>query len=97
MQKRWDGQSNCSGVAKNTPDGMKRGYTPCSLIAAILGTVNDSYNAVFVQGRCYSGRDVLWKRGGELPTASAVVGDVFDVVKEAFFIICCGKDRMYLL
>ena len=36
MQKRWDGQSNCWAWQKIHRMVLKRGYTPCSLIAAIL-------------------------------------------------------------
>ena len=46
-----------------------------------LASVNDSYNAVFVRGDAV-GDTMFYGRGaGELPTASAVVGDVFDVAK----------------
>ena len=41
-----------------------------------LATVNDAFNAVFVEGDAI-GTSMLYGRGaGELPTASAVVGDV---------------------
>jgi homoserine dehydrogenase len=46
-----------------------------------LATVNDSYNAVFVRGDAVDDAMFLGRGAGELPTASAVMGDVFDVVR----------------
>ncbi|GBR75324.1 homoserine dehydrogenase [Candidatus Termititenax persephonae] len=44
-----------------------------------LATVNDSFNAVFVEGDCV-GETMFYGRGaGELPTASAVIGDIVDL------------------
>jgi homoserine dehydrogenase len=44
-----------------------------------LSAVNDSFNAVFVQGD-HLGDSMFYGRGaGELPTASAIVGDVIDL------------------
>lgn len=44
-----------------------------------LAAVNDSFNAVFVQGD-HLGDSMFYGRGaGELPTASAIVGDVIDL------------------
>lgn len=47
----------------------------------ILASVSDVFNAVLLEGDAV-GRILLYGRGaGELPTASAVVGDVVDVVR----------------
>ncbi|MFR8548469.1 MAG: homoserine dehydrogenase [Lachnospiraceae bacterium] len=46
-----------------------------------LASVNDSYNAVFVRGDAVEDAMFLGRGAGELPTASAVAGDVFDVVR----------------
>ena len=46
-----------------------------------LASVNDSYNAVFVRGDAVDDAMFLGRGAGELPTASAVVGDVFDVAR----------------
>lgn len=46
-----------------------------------LATVNDSYNAVFVRGDAVQDAMFLGRGAGALPTASAVVGDVFDVAR----------------
>ena len=46
-----------------------------------LASVNDSFNAVFVRGDAV-GEAMFFGRGaGELPTASAVVGDIIDVAR----------------
>lgn len=45
-----------------------------------LAAVNDAFNAVFVEGDCV-GETMFYGRGaGSLPTASAVVGDIIDIV-----------------
>lgn len=55
-----------------------------------LASVNDSYNAVFVHGDAV-GDTMFYGRGaGELPTASAVAGDVFEVVRN-MKADCCGR------
>ncbi|MCC8137508.1 MAG: homoserine dehydrogenase [Clostridiales bacterium] len=46
-----------------------------------LAAVNDSYNAVFVRGDAVEDAMFQGRGAGELPTASAVVGDVFDVAR----------------
>lgn len=46
-----------------------------------LASVNDSYNAVFVRGDAVDDAMFLGRGAGELPTASAVAGDVFDVAR----------------
>jgi homoserine dehydrogenase len=44
-----------------------------------LGAVNDSFNAVFASGN-YVGEVMFYGRGaGQLPTASAIVGDIIDL------------------
>lgn len=46
-----------------------------------LASVNDSYNAVFVRGDAVDDAMFQGRGAGELPTASAVAGDVFDVAR----------------
>lgn len=41
-----------------------------------LASVNDSYNAVFVNGDAVENAMFYGRGAGELPTASAVVGDL---------------------
>ena len=45
-----------------------------------LATVNDSYNAVFVNGDAVENAMFYGRGAGEFPTASAVVGDLFEIV-----------------
>ena len=70
------------GVAKDTPEGIEARVHPMLIDSNHpLATVNDSYNAVFVHGDAV-GDTMFYGRGaGELPTASAVVGDIIDCVK----------------
>ena len=55
-----------------------------------LATVGDSFNAVLVHGDAV-GDTMFYGRGaGEMPTASAVVGDIFEIVRDLRF-DCCGR------
>ena len=79
------------GMAKNTEDGIEAYVCPMLIPAEHpLASVNDSYNAVFVHGDAV-GDTMFYGRGaGELPTASAVAGDVFEVVRN-MKADCCGR------
>ena len=55
-----------------------------------LASVQDSYNAVFVRGDAVQDTMFYGRGAGELPTASAVVGDVFDCVRN-ILADCCGR------
>lgn len=70
------------GVAKNTKEGIRVSVHPMLIDSRHpLASVNDSFNAVFIRGDAV-GETMLYGRGaGELPTASAIVGDVFDVAR----------------
>lgn len=70
------------GVAKNTPSGIEARVHPMLIpLSHPLATVNDSFNAIFVHGDA-AGEVMFYGKGaGELPTASAVVGDIIDVVR----------------
>lgn len=79
------------GVARNTPDGVEVRVHPMLIDSNHpLASVNDSYNAVFVQGDAVQDAMFYGRGAGELPTASAVVGDVFDVVRNILH-GCCGR------
>lgn len=79
------------GVAKNTEDGIEAYVCPMLIPSSHpLATVNDSYNAVFVHGDAVEDAMFFGRGAGELPTASAVVGDVFDIVRN-ILIGCCGR------
>ncbi len=69
-------------VARNTEDGIEVNVHPMLINRRHpLASVNDSFNAVFVKGDAV-GETMFYGRGaGELPTASAIVGDLFDTVK----------------
>lgn len=70
------------GVARNTEDGIEAYVCPMLIPSHHpLATVNDSYNAVFVHGDAVEDAMFFGRGAGELPTASAVVGDVFDIVR----------------
>ena len=55
-----------------------------------LYSVNDVFNAVFVHGDAVEDAMFFGRGAGELPTASAVVGDVFDIVRN-ILAGCCGR------
>ncbi len=55
-----------------------------------LATVNDSYNAVFLHGDAVENVMFFGRGAGSLPTASAVVGDVFDIARNILN-GCCGR------
>ena len=79
------------GVARCQEDGVEAYVCPMLIPAEHpLSSVNDSYNAVFVHGDAV-GDTMFYGRGaGELPTASAVVGDIFEVVRN-MKADCCGR------
>ena len=79
------------GVARNTEDGIEAYVCPMLIPSSHpLATVNDSYNAVFVHGDAVEDAMFFGRGAGELPTASAVVGDVFDIVRN-IQAGCCGR------
>lgn len=55
-----------------------------------LAAVNDSYNAVFVRGDAVDDAMFQGRGAGELPTASAVVGDIFEVARNMMH-DCCAR------
>ena len=79
------------GVARNTADGVEAYVCPMLIPSDHpLATVNDSYNAVFVHGDAVEDAMFFGRGAGELPTASAVVGDIFDIVRN-ILANCCGR------
>ena len=79
------------GIARNTSDGIEAGVYPMMIDKKHpLATVRDSFNAVFVHGDAV-GDTMFYGRGaGELPTASAVLGDVMDVARNIVW-NCTGR------
>ncbi|MCI7812661.1 MAG: homoserine dehydrogenase [Lachnospiraceae bacterium] len=70
------------GLAKNTPEGIEVRVHPMLIPSNhALASVRDSFNAVFVHGDAV-GDTMFYGRGaGEMPTGSAVVGDVIDIAR----------------
>ena len=79
------------GVARNTPEGIEVGVYPMIIDKNHpLATVRESFNAVFVHGDAV-GDTMFYGRGaGEMPTASAVVGDILDVARNMQY-GCMGR------
>lgn len=79
------------GVARNDEQGIETYVCPMLIPSDHpLSNVNDSYNAVFVHGDAVQDAMFFGRGAGELPTASAVVGDVFDIVRN-IMAGCCTR------
>lgn len=79
------------GVAKNTEDGIEVKVHPMLIDANHpLATVRNSFNAVFVHGDAMDDAMFMGRGAGEMPTASAVMGDVIDVMRNLVY-NCCGR------
>ena len=79
------------GLARNTDSGIEVRVQPMLVPQEHpLATVNDSYNAVFVKGDAVGDAMFYGRGAGEMPTASAIVGDVFDIVRNILF-HCTGR------
>ena len=79
------------GIARSTEDGIEAYVCPMLIPSSHpLATVNDSYNAVFVHGDAVEDAMFFGRGAGELPTASAVVGDIFDIVRN-IRANCCAR------
>ena len=79
------------GIARNTPEGIETAVYPMLLPQHHpLASVRDSFNAIFVHGDAVDDA-MFYRRGaGQLPTASAVMGDVIDVVRNLGY-HCTGR------
>ena len=80
------------GVAKNDPEnGITANVYPVMLPKNHpLASVNDVYNAIYVNGDAVGDAMFMGRGAGRLPTASAVCGDIIDTVRN----IChnaCGR------
>ncbi len=79
------------GVTRCADDGIEAYVNPMLIPSSHpLASVNDSYNAVFVHGDAVENAMFYGRGAGELPTASAVVGDVFDIARNIQF-DCCTR------
>ncbi len=79
------------GVARNTEEGIEVGVYPMMLSKDHpLASVRDAFNAVFVHGDAVDDVMFYGKGAGEFPTASAVMGDVIDVMRNLKY-HCTGR------
>lgn len=79
------------GITKKTDSGIEVKVHP-SLIEENhpLATVRDSFNAVFVHGEASDDAMFMGRGAGKMPTASAVLGDIIDVMRNIMH-GSCGK------
>lgn len=79
------------GVAHNKEDGIEVAVYPMMLPKNHpLASVRDSFNAVFVHGDALDDAMFYGRGAGELPTASAVMGDLIDIIRDIRF-SCTGR------
>ncbi len=78
-------------VAHNTERGIEVAVHPMLIAESHpLASVRDSFNAVFVHGDAVGDAMFYGRGAGEMPTASAVMGDVIDVVRDIQY-HCTGR------
>lgn len=78
-------------TARNSASGVEVRVTPMFIPSDHpLASVNDSFNAVFVHGDSLGDAMFYGRGAGELPTASAIMGDVIDVCRNMAF-NCSGR------
>ena len=81
--KEFDSVIKLLGVAKNTEEGIEVGVYPMMINKDHpLASVRDAFNAVFIHGDAVDDAMFYGRGAGEMPTASAVVGDVIDVARD---------------
>ena len=79
------------GVAHNREDGIEVAVYPMMLPKNHpLASVRDSFNAVFVHSDAADDTMFYGRGAGELPTASAIMGDVIDVIRDIQY-HCTGR------
>lgn len=79
------------GVTRCDEEGIEAYVCPMLISGEHpLASVNDSYNAVFLHGDAVENVMFYGRGAGSLPTASAVVGDVFDIARNIRY-NCCGR------
>ena len=73
-------------LARNTRGGIEARVHPMLIPAEHpLATVGGSYNAVYVHGDAVEDVMFYGRGAGEMPTASAVMGDVFSVARHTVY------------
>ena len=89
--KEFDSVIKLLGVARNAVDGIEVGVYPVMLSKDHpLASVRESFNAVFIHGDAVDDAMFYGRGAGEMPTASAVVGDVIDVARDLMY-NCTGR------
>ena len=89
--KEFDSVIKLLGVAKNTEEGIEVGVYPMMINKDHpLASVRDAFNAVFIHGDAVDDAMFYGRGAGEMPTASAVVGDVIDVARDLQY-NCTGR------
>lgn len=89
--KEFDKVIKLLGVAANTEEGIEVGVYPMMIDKDHpLSSVRESFNAVFVHGDAVDDAMFYGRGAGEMPTASAVVGDVIDVARDIRY-HCTGR------
>lgn len=79
------------GTAHNTEGGIEVAVYPMMITQEHpLASVRDSFNAVFVHGDAVDDVMFYGRGAGEFPTASAVMGDVIDVIRDIQY-HCTGR------
>ena len=89
--KEFDSVIKLLGIARNTGGGIEVGVYPVMLPEDHpLASVRESFNAVFIHGDAVDDAMFYGRGAGEMPTASAVVGDVIDVARNLEY-SCTGR------
>lgn len=89
--KEFDCVIKLLGVAHNTEQGIEVAVYPMLLDKDHpLASVRDSFNAVFVHGDAVDDAMFYGRGAGELPTASAIMGDVIDISRDLQY-NCTGR------
>lgn len=83
-------------IGKNNGNGIEVRVHPAFVKKSHpLASVNDSYNAVFITGDCVEDVMLYGRGAGELPTASAIVGDVIYCATHTNFQYSTFKNSEY--
>ena len=70
------------GIAKNTPEGVEVRVHPMLIPKGHpMASVNNSFNAVFLHGDAVDDVMFYGRGAGDLPTGSAIMGDVFELAR----------------
>ncbi len=70
------------GVAKEVDDTLQMRVHPAMISNKhTLANVNDSYNAIFIRGNAIGDLMMVGRGAGDLPTGSAVVGDIISILR----------------